>query len=110
MEAFGIVALEAWRSGATLVMTNRGGAPEFVRDGVDGILVDPEDTPALGRALSRTCADADLRAALVAAGRERVREFSWTQVARAYEDLYASVAGSGAARGRPASRRRGPTT
>ena len=33
MEAFGIVALEAWRSGAPLVMTNRGGAPEFMHDG-----------------------------------------------------------------------------
>ena len=71
MEAFGIVALEAWRSGAPLVMTNRGGGPGFVRDGIDGILVDPEDSDALADALVRVSSDEELRARLGAAGRER---------------------------------------
>lgn len=93
MEAFGIVALEAWRSGAPLVMTNRGGASEFVRDGVDAILVDPEDPAALGGALSRVSADERFRAQLAAAGRSRVGEFTWVRVARAYEDLYAAIPG-----------------
>lgn len=94
MEAFGIVALEAWRSGAPLVMTDRGGASEFVRDGIDGLLVDPEDFAALRGALSRITTDESLRTSLAAAGRERVPEFTWARVARAYEDLYA-VAASG---------------
>jgi len=92
MEAFGIVALEAWRSGAPLVMTDRGGASEFVRDGIDGLLVNPEDSAALRRALERITSDEGLRRALAAAGRERVPEFTWTRVARAYEDLYAMAA------------------
>ncbi len=91
MEAFGIVALEAWRSGAPLIMTNRGGAPEFVRDGVDAILVDPEDTVALGGALSRVSADGALRSQLAAAGRDRVGEFTWPRVASAYARLYATA-------------------
>ena len=41
LEPFGIVILEAWRAGTAVVATNRGGAPEFVRDGADGVLVDP---------------------------------------------------------------------
>ncbi|WP_173921758.1 glycosyltransferase family 4 protein [Agromyces sp. Marseille-P2726] len=90
-EAFGIVALEAWRSGAPLVMTNRGGAPEFVHDGVDGILVDPVDTVALGEAVTRVSVDQRLRSQLVAAGRERVGEFTWARVAEAYEELYAAA-------------------
>jgi glycosyltransferase involved in cell wall biosynthesis len=93
MEAFGIVALEAWRSGAPLVMTNRGGASEFVRDGVDAILVDPEDPVALGGALSRVSADERFRVQLAAAGRTRVGEFTWVRVARAYEELYAAIPG-----------------
>ncbi|MEV1128802.1 glycosyltransferase family 4 protein [Agromyces sp. NPDC049794] len=93
MEAFGIVALEAWRSGAPLVMTNRGGAPEFVRDGVDGVLVDAVDTVALAEAISRVAGDEALRAALTAAGLERVDEFTWERVAHAYEELYAAVSG-----------------
>ena len=93
MEAFGIVALEAWRSGAPLIMTNRGGAPEFVNDGSDAILVDPEDTAALGDALTCVCADDRLRSQLVVAGRERVVEFTWARVAHAYERLYAAASG-----------------
>ena len=40
--AFGIVALEAWRAGAPLVMTDRGGARSFMEDGVDAVLVDAD--------------------------------------------------------------------
>jgi glycosyltransferase involved in cell wall biosynthesis len=91
LEAFGIVALEAWRSGAPLVMTDRGGAPGFVRDGVDGILVDPLDPAALRSEMARAVADDALRSRLVAAGREHVREFTWRRVAEAYEAVYAAA-------------------
>ena len=101
VEAFGIVALEAWRSGAPLVMTDRGGAPGFVHDGVDGILVDPVDTAALRAALARVAADA-------ACGR------SWPRVASAYPtspgrrvaDAYDAVYRRGVAR-RGIARERG---
>ena len=43
VEPFGIVILEAWRSGTAVVATSRGGPREIVRDGVDGMLVDPVD-------------------------------------------------------------------
>ncbi|MGR0218607.1 glycosyltransferase family 4 protein [Agromyces sp. ZXT2-6] len=98
VEAFGIVALEAWRSGTALVMTNRGGAPGFVRDGVDGILVDPEDRGALAGALARVSSDEVLRSRLGAAGRSRVGEFTWARVARAYEELYAAASARGSGR------------
>lgn len=96
IEAFGIVALEAWRSGAPLVMTSRGGARGFVRSGVDGILVDPEDTPVLASALRQVTSDAGLRGRLAAAGRARVGEFTWERVAHAYEELYAAASGPNA--------------
>lgn len=99
MEAFGIVALEAWRSGAPLVMTNRGGGPSFVRDGIDGILVDPEDSNALVAALERVSSDEELRGSLGAAGRARVGEFTWARVAHAYEELYAAASGPKAGAG-----------
>jgi glycogen(starch) synthase len=91
VEAFGIVALEAWRAGAPLVMTNRGGAPEFIEDGVDGLLVDPVDTEALVAALQNVAADARLRARLAEAGSARVGAFTWDKVADAYLRLYANV-------------------
>jgi glycosyltransferase involved in cell wall biosynthesis len=87
-ESFGIVALEAWRAGAALVMTNRGGAVEFVHDGDDALLVDPLDGRALAASLRRVVDDDALRARLAAAGRARVGEFGWPAVARAYAGLF----------------------
>lgn len=87
-EAFGIVALEAWRSKTALIMTSRGGGAEFVRHDVDGVLVDPEDTPALTAALQRVADDESLRRDLTRAGMARVQEYSWRRVAMAYRKLF----------------------
>lgn len=101
VEAFGIVALEAWRSGAALVMTERGGGPEFVRDGEDALLVDPTQTSDLVEALERVAGDPELRRRLVAAGRLRWTEFTWERVAEQYEHLYDELAGApGRSRGK----------
>ncbi|GAA4374121.1 glycosyltransferase [Agromyces bauzanensis] len=88
LEPFGIVALEAWRARAALIMTNRGGGPEFVRDGIDGLLVDPVDRDALASALRRVHDDVDLRVRLARAGSARVSEFSWARVSTAYHARY----------------------
>ncbi len=94
LEPFGIVALEGWRAGTAVIATNRGGAPEFVHDGEDGLLVDPFDTAAVARALSRLLGDEDLRRTMAAAGRCRVEAFAWPVVAARYRSLYASVLGA----------------
>ncbi len=61
LEPFGIVVLEAWRAATAVVATDRGGPPEFVRDGEDGLLVDPFDTAAVAAVLGRVLSDDDLR-------------------------------------------------
>lgn len=88
-ESFGITVLEAWRAGAPVVATTRGGPPEFVTDGGTGLLVDPTDTRALAAALGRLLADPDLRGRLGRAGAALVAtEYSWERVADRYERLY----------------------
>jgi len=87
-EAFGIVVLEAWRSGRPLVATDRGGPGTLVTDGVDGLLIDPEDTPAFADALRRVVTDADLAARLGRAGLETVRAYTWEAVVDRYLELY----------------------
>ena len=91
LEPFGIVVLEAWRAGTAAVATSRGGPPEFVRDGIDGILVDPFDKVAVAEVLGRLLSDADLRRSIAVAGRTRVVEFAWPVVADRYRELYASA-------------------
>ena len=100
LEPFGIVVLEGWRAGTAVVATSRGGPPEFVRDGEDGLLVDPFDTAAVARVLGRVLTDGPLRRSIAAAGHARVGEFAWPVVAERYRELYASVLGSQAGRRR----------
>ncbi len=91
LEPFGIVVLEAWRAGTAVIATSRGGPPEFVRDGIDGVLVDPFDKVAVAEALGRLLSDDDLRRSLAMAGQARVGEFAWPVVADRYRNLYSSV-------------------
>lgn len=91
IEAFGIVALEAWRAGTPLVMTSHGGARDFVTDGVDGILVDPESLEDLAAAIRRVLDDPALAARLADAASRRVRDFTWARVAERYDALYAGA-------------------
>jgi glycosyltransferase involved in cell wall biosynthesis len=95
LEPFGIVILEAWRAGAAVVASSRGGASEFVRDGEDGVLVDPFDTAGFATALERLLAEPELRRTLAGAGHARVFEFSWPRIAAQYRSIYASVAAPG---------------
>lgn len=94
-EPFGIVVLEAWRAGAPLVCTDRGGPPEFVTDGLDGLLVDPHDTAALRAAIVRLVEDPAEAGTLGAAGRTRVHDFAWSTVVERYVALYRSSLGRG---------------
>ncbi len=88
LEPFGIVLVEAFRARTPVLASSRGGPVELVRDGVDGLLVDPFDTSALAASLSRLLGDAGLRGQLAEAGAARVEELSWPRLARRYEDAY----------------------
>ena len=90
-EAFGIVALEAWRSGTPLVVTSHGGPSEFVRDEVDGLVVDPEDTDALADAIGRVLTDKELAGRLSEEGLRSVQRFTWPGVAENYLRLVSEV-------------------
>lgn len=91
-EAFGIAALEAWASGTPLVMTTRGGAPEFLSDRENALLVDPTEAHRFARTLEEMAGDPRLRGRLADAGREAVREYSWGRVVADYRRIYAEVA------------------
>lgn len=93
-EAFGITVLEAWRAASPVIATNRGGPGEFVRDAIDGFLVDPLDVESLAAALRSLSGDPATAARVGAAGAERVRDFSWEHAVDAYESLYGTLPGA----------------
>ena len=52
-ETQGLAMCEAMSCGLPVIATRVGGIPEFVRDGIDGYLVPPEDPKALQKAILR---------------------------------------------------------
>ena len=97
VEPFGIVVLEAWRSGRPVVVTSIGGAGEFVRAGHDGMVCDPTDTTGLEAVVSQLLADRSLSDRLAANGSQRVRDFDWSVIAGRYRDVYEQVSGTAGA-------------
>jgi glycosyltransferase involved in cell wall biosynthesis len=67
------VLVEAASQGLVCVTTNISGIPELFRDGENGMLVPPEDAPALARALEAAIRDPALRDRLGGAAAARVR-------------------------------------
>jgi sugar transferase (PEP-CTERM/EpsH1 system associated) len=81
--------LEAMACGLPAVVSNVGGMPEVVAQGVHGALVPPSDTPALAAALARYAQDAQLCRVHGAAGRQRViQQYSMAAMLDAYLALY----------------------
>ena len=69
--------LEPMACGTPVVASNKGGIPELVRHGVDGLLVEPGSALALAAAIRAICDDPKKAQEMGAAARERVaREFA----------------------------------
>jgi glycosyltransferase involved in cell wall biosynthesis len=75
-EGLSFVALEAMASGTPVVASAVGGLPEIVRDGETGLLTGPRDMEGMVEALASLLGDQDLRASLVAGGRELAQKLS----------------------------------
>ena len=78
VEGLGIVFLEASAAGVPVVAGNSGGAPETVREGETGRVVDGRDLDGIVEAVSSLLADPARATAMGAAGREWVRrDWNW---------------------------------
>lgn len=93
VEGLGIVYLEASATGLPVVAGDSGGAPEAVREGETGYVVDGRDAAQVADRVATLLADPDLAKRMGAAGRDWVeREWRWeTQAERMHGLLRGSA-------------------
>ncbi|OGR88547.1 MAG: hypothetical protein A3J74_11665 [Elusimicrobia bacterium RIFCSPHIGHO2_02_FULL_57_9] len=94
-EAFGLVLLEAMACGKPVITTEIGTGTSFVcSDGVTGLIIPPQDAPALRRALQKLLSNPVLARKMGEAGQNRVRQFFSAEVmAESFLELYRSLLG-----------------
>jgi glycosyltransferase involved in cell wall biosynthesis len=97
IEGLPVCVLEAMSHGVPVVVSDVGGLPDIVSDGVEGLVVPPGDVPALAQALRRLLDDPREARAMGERGRARARrEFDAPIVCRRLEATYAQLIGRGA--------------
>ncbi len=86
-EPFGLVALEAMASGKPVIATRVGGLPE-VLDGADAVLVEPDNPPALARAIQQVLARLEYQPDYGVRNRESAARFSIGHMVDSYLSVY----------------------
>lgn len=87
-EPFGIATLEAMACGLVPVVSDSPGPGEYMRNGVNGIVVPVHDAQALRAGIERLIADRGTWAALQRGALETAVKFSWAELAAGFENIY----------------------
>jgi len=93
-ESFGLVALEAMSCAVPVIATDRGGTNEFIDNGINGYLCDPEDVPGMAGAAIRLLTHPEHHAFVCQeAHRDAVEKYGSRCVLRQYLELYDRLIG-----------------
>jgi glycosyltransferase involved in cell wall biosynthesis len=90
-ESFGIVNLEAMACGIPIVASKIGGVPDVVKDGENGLLVQPRDSGALADGIIYLLENEEVQKKMGMNGRRKVEDYSWERIAEMTEKVYSEV-------------------
>lgn len=90
-ESFSYQVVEAMSVGANIVTTNVGSLPELIQNGEQGVLLEPDDTPAFMAAIKSVVKDRNVWSARSTAAKERSRSFSVEQTSAQLHTLISSL-------------------
>ena len=91
-EAYPLVVMEAMAAGVPVVVSDCGGLPSMVSEGVEGLRCPPGDERAFAAALTALLADPARRARMGQAARLRAeRDFDLAVTVHRYEELFAGL-------------------
>lgn len=88
-ESFGVAIIEASACGKPVVVSDVGGLPEVVENGVTGIVVPPRNPEKTAEAIEKLILDEKLRKKMGEAGRKRVAKFyDWDKNVEQMLEIY----------------------
>jgi len=90
-----VSVIEAMACGLCIVSTSVGGMPYLVEDGKDGLLVPPDDPPAMAAAVRRILTEPGLAEKLSRNARAKAEQFDWAMILPQWEKLLTEVAENG---------------
>ena len=91
-ESFGVAVLEASACEKPVIVSDAGGLPEVVENGVTGIVVKVKDTDATAAAIERLINDESFRKQLGINGRKRVLEkYDWSENVKQMNSIYNDI-------------------
>lgn len=92
-EGFALAPLESLMAGCPTIYTRLASGPELIAEGVNGLLIDPNDTDSISQAILNILWDDQLAEELGKAGYKRAREFSLERIVPRNEDFYSNIIG-----------------
>ena len=91
-ESFGVAVIEAGAAGKPAVVSNIGGLPEVIEDGITGFVVPPEDPQAASLIIEQLVSNTDLRNKIGYAAHEYIKNnFDWRICLNKMKDTYSKV-------------------
>lgn len=90
-----MVVLEAMASGVPVIAPNVGGVPDLIRDGENGLLINPLSADSMRSAVSRLLSNPELAARLVRQARKDAEEkYHPRVIAQKHVEIYEEVVGA----------------
>jgi glycosyltransferase involved in cell wall biosynthesis len=88
MEGMPLVLLEAMASGMAVVTTESNGMTDLIEDSHNGLFAIPGDADSLSIAIARLCSDPGFQRQLGRAAQEKMKRYTWKQMARRHEEIF----------------------
>lgn len=91
IEALSLVSAEATMAGVPPILSDSGGMPEVVKDGITGFIVPLEDTGFLAERITTCLVDRQISERLVATGRNFFGQFTIERMMDRLDEIYKDV-------------------